>query len=99
MSHLLLPEALAEIEQAAIYYDQHGLGLGDEFVNEIEATIQRVILQPEAWSIYQHGTRHCLTNRFPYSVIYRTHPDFILIVAIAHLRREPGYWSQRVPST
>jgi plasmid stabilization system protein ParE len=91
-----LTEARAEFEQVVAYYDQCGLGLGDEFTNEVEATIRRITDQPEAWSPYHHGTRRCLTRRFPYGVVYQIRSDFILIVAVAHLRREPGYWAARL---
>ena len=96
MNYEFLPEARAEFEQAVAYYDQCGLGLGDEFTDEVEAAIRRVINQPEAWSLYHHGTRRCLTRRFPYGVVYQLRPDHILIVAVAHLRREPGHWVARL---
>jgi plasmid stabilization system protein ParE len=98
MNYEFLPEARAEFEQAVAYYDQCGLGLGDEFTNEVEAAIRRVLTQPEAWSPYHHGTRRCLTQRFPYSVVYQIRPNLILVVAVAHLRREPGYWTARLAS-
>jgi plasmid stabilization system protein ParE len=96
MNFEFLPEARAEFEQAIAYYDHCGLGLGDEFANEVEAAIRRVLPQPEAWSLYHHGTRRCLTRRFPYSVVCQIRPGLILIVAVAHLRREPGYWAGRL---
>jgi plasmid stabilization system protein ParE len=96
MNYAFLPEARAEFEQAVAYYDQCGLGLGDEFTDEVEAAVRRVLNQPDAWSAYHHGTRRCLTRRFPYGVIYQIRPGLILIVAVAHLRREPGYWIERL---
>ena len=91
-----LPEARTEFEQAVAYYDQCGLGLGNEFTDEVEAAIRRVLHQPEAWTLYHHGTRRCLTRRFPYSIVYQIRPNLILVVAVAHLRREPGYWAARL---
>jgi toxin ParE1/3/4 len=51
---------------------------------------------PEAWSPYLCGTRHYLLKRFSYHVIYRRIETRIQIVAVAHTRREPGYWTERV---
>ena len=96
MNYEFLPEAQAELKQAVAYYDQCGLGLGDEFTNEVEAAIHRILNQPEAWSAYHHNTRRCLTRRFPYGVVYQTRANLLLIVAIAHLRREPGAWGERL---
>jgi len=41
------------------------------------------------------NTRRCRTKRFPYGLIYRCKGDEILIVAVAHLHRRPGYWHDR----
>ena len=98
MTYEFLPEARAEFEQAVAHDDQCGLGLGDEFTDEVEAAIRRILNQPEAWSIYHDATRRCLTRRFPYGVVYQIRPNIILIVAVAHLRREPGYWVARLAS-
>ncbi len=96
MNHEFLPEAQAEFGRAVAYYDQCGLGLGDEFVAEVEAAIRRILDYPHAWSEYHHGTRRCLTRRFPYGVVYQVRTGLILVVAVAHLRREPGYWVARL---
>lgn len=45
----------------------------------------------ERWPIYLHGTRRVLLVRFPYLVVYREEPARILVVAVAHARRRPGY--------
>jgi len=96
MTYEFLPEARAEFEQAVTHYDQCGLGLGDEFTDEVEAAIRRILNQPEAWANYHHATRRCLARRFPFGVVYQIRPNLILIVAIAHLRREPEYWAVRL---
>ena len=51
---------------------------------------------PDTWPIYLHGTWRYLLDRFPYSVIYREKSGVIQIIAMAHHRRKPGYWSKRV---
>ena len=37
----------------------------------------------------------CLSKVFPYAVLYSIEPDYILVVAVMHCRREPGYWRNR----
>lgn len=37
-------------------------------------------------------TRRLLVGRFPYQVVYRLRATEIVIVAVAHLKRRPGYW-------
>jgi len=90
------PEALEEYQQAAFYYAQHDPGLALRFVEAVEETIQRILDAPARWRILDEDVRRCLTRVFPYGVLYTVEPDFVLIVAVMHCSREPGYWKQRV---
>jgi len=89
------PEAEAEFNQAIEYYEQHQSGLGLQFVGEVYATIARIEEYPDAWTPMSKNTRRCLTNRFPYGVIYQIKGDILRIIAIASLQRRPGYWKKR----
>jgi plasmid stabilization system protein ParE len=91
-----LPPAQAELEEAVHYYDAQKEGLGDEFSREIARTIQRVLKHPRAWEKLSRRTRRCRTNGFPYGVIYLPRKQAVLIVAVAHLHRRPGYWRERL---
>ncbi|MCL4204555.1 MAG: hypothetical protein KJ000_18875 [Pirellulaceae bacterium] len=51
---------------------------------------------PERWADYWFGTRHYLMKRFPFVIVYRVTANHIEIVAVAHARREPGYWRKRL---
>ncbi len=95
MKHVFTPEARVELNQAVDYYENCEAGLGLEFLEEVYATIQRIIEFPTAWSHLSQRTRRCLTDRFPFAVIYQAKQDRILIVAITHLARKPGYWKDR----
>jgi toxin ParE1/3/4 len=35
-------------------------------------------------------------DRFPFTIVYTELPDEVLIIAIAHASREPGYWRARL---
>ena len=87
--------AEAEFDRAAEYYEDCQRGLGIEFAQEVYATIDRIIQYPEAWSPMSKNTRRCLVNRFPFGVIYQIKPDSVRIIAVADLRRHPGYWLGR----
>ena len=64
----------------------------EELVNAGFA-IQRT---PEFWARYSFGTRRYLMKRFPFVVIYRVAADRIEILAVAHGRRRPEYWKDRL---
>ena len=38
-------------------------------------------------------------NDFPYRVVYFVEGDLLTIVAVAHAKRRPGYWRDRVASS
>jgi len=91
-----LEPAQIEFEKAINFYNQRRPNLGDEFAAEVLNTINRILNHPEAWTKLSKRTRRCQTNRFPYGVIYQIRGDRILIVAVAHLRRKPMYWRDRL---
>ncbi len=97
MKHSFHPEAKKELKEAVKYYNECGSGLGYIFLEEVQTTIKRIIQFPESWSPLSKNTRRCLTRRFPYGIIYQILEDkSILIVAVMHLNREPGYWEDRI---
>ena len=90
------PEARIELNKAVDFYEERRSNLGWELFEEVQATIQRILDFPEAWSPLSATTRRCLTNRFPYSVIYQVKMDEVRIIAVAHQKQRPGYWKGRL---
>jgi toxin ParE1/3/4 len=90
------PEARVEFRQAATFYETRQPGLGAKFTVEVEAAILRILENPSRFRILEQDVHTHRTNIFPYAVLYSVEPGFILIVAVMHLRRKPGYWHRRV---
>jgi toxin ParE1/3/4 len=88
-------EARLEYVAAAKYYEERRSGLGARFSIEIEAAIQRVMEAPSRWPVLKEDVRRCLTHTFPYAIIYTIERDAVLILAVMHCSREPGYWRNR----
>ena len=95
MKVLFHPEAEAEFFAAIDYYEEAESGLGHAYSIEVMATINRIVALPMAWPVLSNELRRCLTNRFPYGVIYSIEPQAIFILAVMHLCREPNYWQNR----
>jgi len=89
------PEARIEFIDAIAFYEKSSEGVGLRLSREVYATINRVAASPTAWPRFTDNTRRCLTRRFPYSVVYEVREKDVLIIAVAHLSREPFYWSDR----
>ncbi|MFO1351283.1 MAG: type II toxin-antitoxin system RelE/ParE family toxin [Gammaproteobacteria bacterium] len=91
-----LKPAEEELRQAIDYYEAHQTGLGFALFEEVWAAIERIEQHPEAWQSISQRARRCRLKRFPYGVIYQIRVEEILVVAIAHLHRKPGYWRSRI---
>jgi plasmid stabilization system protein ParE len=89
------PAAERELNQAADYYNERQSGLGLGFAKEIYHAIQNILSFPEAWAPLSSHTRRCLTNRFPYGVVYQITDEEVFIIAVMHLNKKPGYWKDR----
>ena len=92
------PEAQAELDEAVAFYETSAPGLGIDLRKDIESATRRIQETPARWSPFDKQTRRFLIRRFPYSVIYLELLDCIVIVAVAHHKRRPGYWHERVLS-
>lgn len=90
------PEAEEEFLVAIDYYENCKEGLGYDFSLEIYETIDRVISYPKAWTMLETDIHRCLVNRFPYGIIYTIEKKEVLVLAVMHLHRDPGYWKRRV---
>jgi plasmid stabilization system protein ParE len=86
--------ALSELKEATGYYQQKENGLGGAFLDEIDATVERILRFPQAWHLLSAGTRRCRTHRFPFGLLYQIRPDEILITAVMDLRRDPQRWRE-----
>jgi toxin ParE1/3/4 len=93
---VFLTPASEELEAAASYYDKCQAGLGRQFIAEVRETRDRIVTLPKAAPEVREGIRRRSIHRFPYHVIYRITDSEIVIIAVAHKRRRPGFWTSRI---
>ena len=93
------PDALDEYLAATAYYANHEVNLAERFVEAVEDAIRRVLESPARWRILDEDVRRCLTRVFPYGILYTIEDGFVLIVAVMHCGRDPGYWRSRLHQT
>ena len=85
------PEAHREFNDAIDYYERRSSGLGSIFTNEVDAGFARIREHPEAG----RQVKAPPWPKFPYSLIYETREDCLMILAVAHHRKRPHYWRAR----
>jgi|SRR5579863_193525 len=90
------PEVWVEIEGADDWYMQRSLDASAAFLAAVYEAFDTVSDAPHRWPKYLHGTRRFLLHRFPFAIVYLDDSDLVTIVAVAHSKRKPGYWRQRL---
>jgi toxin ParE1/3/4 len=91
----LLP-AKEEMIEASVFYEASTSGLGAGFLDEAERVVNILREHPELGQPVGRGLRRALFHRFPFSLIYLVEVDTVVIVAVAHSRRRPDYWRDRI---
>ena len=97
------PEARAELFADVDWYDAREPGLGERFELAVRAAVDTAADSPEAWAAWpgwEHEpvVRSKGVNDFPYRVVCLVHRDRLIVVAVAHAKRRPGYWRERLAS-
>jgi plasmid stabilization system protein ParE len=91
------PEARAELLAAARYYKAGVPLAARRFKSEVGRAIRFILAYPEASpAVGREGARRKLLSHFPYDLIYLLESDRIRVVAVAHQKRRPGYWTSRL---
>ena len=91
------PDARSELLDAATYYEEQADGLGGQFIDEAQRVTDLLAASPGLGSpvVGSDVLRRWSLRRFPYYMIYRVDENRLLVLALAHERRRPRYWSGR----
>ena len=97
----ILDSAAREAIEAAAFYEAERPGLGAEFDTALNAAFdllegEILPLTPMPGRAGNRGAKRFVMRRFPYDIVVLEHPEELLVIAIAHHRRRPGYWRRRV---
>lgn len=89
--------AVEEIDHEVDYYESIQAGLGAELEDEIDEALATILHFPEVGAPWKHRTdrRVFVLSRFPFTLPYQVGSTAIVVLALAHTRKRPGYWSGR----
>jgi plasmid stabilization system protein ParE len=93
---VLLPKARNDLAKAARYLELEKTGLGGRLTDEVQDALERLSANPNVGAEVAPGVRKLLVRRFPYSLIYRIIPEYVLVLAVVHHRRHPRRWQGRL---
>ena len=82
-------EARNELDDAYSWYESQQLGLGDDFLEQVEETLARICQKPEAYPAVYRDVRRSIVRRFSYAIYYRIVSSRVIVTAVFHGRRDP----------
>lgn len=99
MSFAYHPRALAELEHETSWYEHRQSGLGRELAAVVDDAVRRIVLTPALFPIVPGRPRfhRVILHKFPFSLVYMLRDGNVVIVALAHAKKQPGYWARRIP--
>lgn len=88
----IAPAAEGDIADAFDWYDARNSLVADAFRTEVFDAVARIAESPLGRAADDEGNRRRVLRRFPFSVVYEIQGGTITVLAVAHHRRNPGYW-------
>ena len=88
--------AQQELDEAVAWFEERAEGKGVDFLDELDRIVRLVKAYPFASSRIDPEIRRRLFARFPYSLVYGIEHNTIVVIAVAHSRRAPHYWVDRL---
>jgi toxin ParE1/3/4 len=85
---VLLRAAEADIEEAFRWYEARRVGLGHDFVAEVDSAFERALEAPSSFPVAYRGLRRIVLKRFPYLVYFREHDEAVQVFGVLHGRRD-----------
>lgn len=91
--------AQEELSAAEDWYEENA-GLGVDLVHAVRVAAQQISDRPSSFPLApgvrpSTGIRRCPVERFPYALYFVELADEFRVLAVAHVRRRPGYWRGR----
>lgn len=88
--------ASKDIESAHDWYLARSKNLGNDFLQELEASMERIQANPERFRVWRGRARRLNMNRFPYFILYVVEEGFIDLVGCIHEGRDPEKAAKRL---
>jgi len=89
-------EALFDIEDIVLWYEEQRIGLSYDFELCLEAGVDAILRNPDAFQKKYRNIKVRFISRFPYGIHYRFEKNEIIVIGLFHTSRSPKNWSRRL---
>jgi plasmid stabilization system protein ParE len=90
-----LAGARADFDESFDWYRERSVGAAVGFAAAVEEAMDRIMADPGRFPSTHAGCRYCTLRRYPFRLVFRDEADRLVVVAVAHAKRRPGYWHGR----
>jgi plasmid stabilization system protein ParE len=90
-----LPGARRDFDESFAWYAGNSTRAAVRFAGAVDVALDRIARNPADFSTPDGVHRECPIKRFPYRIVYRIVEHCVLVVAVVHAKRRPGYWMHR----
>jgi plasmid stabilization system protein ParE len=89
-------EASQEVREAYLWYAERDQKTARLFAGEINIAIEKIRRSPKRWPRYDGSVRRYVLHSFPFQIVYYLDgANKVIVLAVAHTRKRPGYWTYR----
>jgi plasmid stabilization system protein ParE len=97
MNFRILPEADAELKKSIAFLLEKSPDAAQRFQDRVGKALAEIQESPYLMGIVEEDNiRRKLVKKSEYSILYTVDLFEILVIAIMHQKREPGYWRDRL---
>lgn len=90
-----LRDARIDFDQSFDWYGERSIGAAIGFASAVDDAMDRILADPGRFPKIQGDCAYCPLKRYPFRVVFRDEPGRLVVIAIAHAKRRPGYWHDR----
>ena len=96
MQVVILSVVWQELSDAVDYYQKESPKTAIRFADAFDESAKVIESGPTRYREIRRGIRRYVMHSFPYSIVYALEANRVVVVALAHHRRNPDYWQGRV---
>ncbi len=87
--------ARRDFDESFDWYAERSAAAAVRFAGAVDDALLKSALNPAQFASRDGVHRDCPVERFPFRIVYRIVEDRVLVVALAHAKRRPGFWKRR----
>jgi plasmid stabilization system protein ParE len=89
------PAAQQDADEAAAWYAERSVRAAVRFLDELDRVIDLIAHSPDRFRVFDADLRRAIFRRFPFYLVFRADDATVVVLAVAHGKRRPGFWRNR----